>query len=240
MNTCYIDIGNTCIKYSLLDQTSVSTVDSLRALYEIFEGAQVAQVFVSCVAGQATELAKYCNKQDIRFYCASVEDKVSGLKLIYNDVSKLGVDRWLAMQAALNEFSGAGVVVIDAGTALKIDVVSAQAKHLGGSISPGIKMALSALQRNTAQLPQVHAEFDGQLGTDTIGCMRYGVVMSAVALIDRSVAALEGDYSVILTGGDAALLAPHLAGAVSIVDNLVIGGLKRLHKDGYFSDKEST
>lgn len=236
--TCFVDIGNTRIKYSVNDH--VGEAESILQLSHVLLQLNVNEVIVACVAGKADQLKVFCDEQGIVFYRARVAADAIGLRLVYSDISKLGVDRWLAMVAAIGLFADQNLVVVDAGTALKIDAVTKASAHIGGSISPGIKMSFNALQQNTAQLPSVSAEFDGHLGTDTLGSMRYGVVMSAVALISKTVVDLPGEFKLVLTGGDAVLLAAHLNSPVEVIDNLVIGGLKRLHKNGYFTAKEST
>jgi type III pantothenate kinase len=162
-----------------------------------------------------------------------VSAAVFGMRIAYSEPSKLGVDRWLAMFSAFSDHPSQYVAVVDAGTALKIDIINSNGVHLGGSISMGLSLSYSTLNRNTAQLPHVKEQFDGKLGKNTEGCINYGVIMSAIAIIEKTIRELDRKCCVILTGGDADVISSYLNLEHCVTDNLTLKGLRLLSERGF-------
>lgn len=152
----------------------------------------------------------------------------------YATPATLGHDRIAAAVGAVSEYPGYSCMVADAGTAVTLDVVSADCRFIGGRIAPGVRMRLEALHRYTSRLPLVDAEGNTPLvGYDTATAIRSGVVQGVAGEIENCYRRLKGIYGdclkVILTGGDAALLAP-LTGIAGVVvdENLLMKGLNRI------------
>lgn len=132
----------------------------------------------------------------------------------YKTPATLGKDRIAAVAGAMKLHPQKQILIIDAGTCITTDNVTAEGEYLGGSISPGLKMRYRALSKFTGSLPlldfQLAAEYIGRSTADSI---HSGVWMGMLAEInDRITNANAGhaDTVVILTGGDATLLADHL------------------------------
>jgi type III pantothenate kinase len=165
---------------------------------------------------------------------AVTEAEAAGVRNGYLDHRQLGVDRWLAVLAAYAAFRTA-LCVVDAGTAITIDVVAADGSHHGGLIVPGPGMMRQALRRETAGIGSASALLAdigpkvGEWGRDTDACIRRGSLRAAACLVEDCVKAwrrVEGSGAVlVLTGGDA----PVLRGAVMIAAEyrplLVLEGL---------------
>lgn len=159
---------------------------------------------------------------------AVVTRSCGGVSNQYDDMSRMGADRWLGMIAAYNRIQGA-CVVVDAGTALTIDVVSASGLHEGGYILPGRRMMTSSLEANTA-IRLRHIDSDSlDLGNDTDAAVLHGALASQVALVEWVLGRLSLDNRtprIILTGGDAdALLAGMATPGAEIIPSLVLDGL---------------
>jgi pantothenate kinase type III len=148
---------------------------------------------------------------------------------VYQDPSQLGVDRWLGALAGWRR-AGGSCVVLGAGTALTLDVVSRDGEHLGGLIAPGFGLSLHALHE-AARLPLVTA---AAIGRTTGDCIRGGlafVLGGGVVAATRSMLGLAGAGArLLLTGGDAAVVsglfgarAPDLE--LELVEHLVLEGL---------------
>ena len=225
-NILFVDVGNTRIKYSYRNLNGVFS--DLSEMSKFINAQQISHLAFATVAGNRLELINLCNRAAIIWYEAIVKPVFYGLTVAYEDPSKLGIDRWLAMLGAFGDGLEETVVVVDSGTALKIDVIDSTGHHLGGSISPGLSLSFTALNRNTAQLPEVRKEFNGTIGNTTEGCIAYGVIMSAIALIERTIADLEMKCCVILTGGDAKILSKHLKINHKVKSNITLDGLRLL------------
>ncbi|MGL6071085.1 type III pantothenate kinase, partial [Craterilacuibacter sp.] len=121
------------------------------------------------------------------------------------------------------------VVVACAGTALTVEALSAEGDYLGGLILPGQQLMRHSLARGTAQLDRPVGECQ-HFPQGTEDAIASGIVDAQAGAIERMRARLQAHTgrsgaTVLLTGGDAAYLLPHLAAPVRIVDNLVILGL---------------
>ena len=126
-----------------------------------------------------------------------------------DEPKKTGVDRVVAMAAAYEQM-GKACCVVDAGTAVTVDVCDDDGNFLGGAIAPGISMQLVALEQ-AAQLPDIEFKIpDGAIGTNTAEAMRHGVFQGIRGLVQHCAEAyaqhLDGWPEIIATGGDAKLL----------------------------------
>lgn len=143
---------------------------------------------------------------------------------------KVGVDRLLNALAAYRLKKSAAVVV-DVGTAITVDAVSAQGEFLGGAIAPGLRLASSSLAEKASLLPLVKmSEPSSAIGRNTKEAIKSGVFWGTVGLVDalveRVLKELGEDASVIATGGDAPLLAPHSKFMSEIFPHLTLEGLR--------------
>lgn len=139
----------------------------------------------------------------------------------YATPETLGYDRIAAAAGAVDVFGKEAVVIADAGTALTLDIVSADGNFVGGNISAGVGLKLRALHRYTGALPIVNEEGDmPEIGYDTQTAMRSGTVYGTAAEIAwmAGVAVAEyGCHILVLTGGYAHLLEPKVKEILSTV-----------------------
>ena len=148
----------------------------------------------------------------------------------YESQESLGNDRIAAAVGAAFLYAGSNVLIIDAGTCITYDLITASREYLGGGISPGIKMRFKALHTFTSKLPLVSQ--DGELdliGRTTLNSIRSGVLNGVIAEIDGIIDRYKErftDVSVILTGGDTNYFDKKLKNDIFAVPNLVLLGLK--------------
>lgn len=148
----------------------------------------------------------------------------------YRNPGQLGVDRWLAMCGA-SILCPAAFLVVDAGTALTVDAVDAEGRHLGGFIVPGMGLQARALGGGTAQVGFQVETVPGrfQWGADTSAAVCGGISQALAALVERCFIELRQRVAdtapLMLTGGDAEALAPHLRVPVRQVPDLVFRGM---------------
>jgi len=135
----------------------------------------------------------------------------TGLSIRYDNPREVGADR-IANGAAVFDLYGGPCIVVDFGTATTLDVISAEAEYLGGSISPGVEVSLEALVGKAAALSTVElVEPRSVIGKNTGESIRSGVLYGYAAQIDGLCARFQeeiGECTVVATGGLAGMIAP--------------------------------
>lgn len=147
-----------------------------------------------------------------------------GVKNAYRQPEKLGVDRWLALIAAHHHYAG-NLCIVDCGTAVTVDVLQADGRHLGGLICPGLNLMKQALVANTADLDFTMQAYRNGLGTATDVAIANGVCAAVTGLIEQTLRNLDAGYRLLLTGGDAAYIAEPLSLPHLLDLDLVLKGL---------------
>lgn len=242
-----LDIGNTRLKWGVYKDGRISKSGSVthEALRETGFAALTTKlprsfdrVIASNVAGAsfATRLSGaiglHCNNE-IRFVHS--QKQVCGVTSAYAQPRRLGVDRWVGMIAAYAEKKAAAVVV-DAGTAVTIDVLDKTGKHLGGQILPGIRLMTESLHDETADLPWAGKSRTVPTGIDmfaasTGSAIANGALNALSGAVERSVRILRSAGlrpRIVLTGGDASSILKLLDGNVLHRPNLVLQGLAHI------------
>lgn len=135
----------------------------------------------------------------------------TGMPVLYENPQEVGADRVVNGVAAFEKYGGP-CVVVDFGTAITFDAISAKGEYMGGVIVPGIGIASEALFARAARLPRVEIKDPGKIvGTNTVGSMQAGLYYGYVDLVDgllkRMKEALGAETKVVATGGQAALVA---------------------------------
>ena len=239
-----IDVGNTRLKWAWLtntglsDQQAVVHRDAKPGLWTsaLFETKQrPTRVLVANVAGPKMaktleRLTKKVFKVDIEFVTAA--QQFDGLTNGYLDPTLLGADRWLALIGAWTLAKGA-LVVVDAGTAVKVDSIDAHGQHLGGLIAPGIHMMREVLMKNTSDIAKAAASstpsLAGVLANNTVGAVSRGAVFALAGMADRAAEIIEQSTGspprLFITGGDAGMITGTMRAHGEIVPDLVLQGL---------------
>src|SRR5262249_17920278 len=115
-----------------------------------------------------------------------------GLRILYDDPREVGADRLVNGVAALHKYGGP-CIIVDMGTAITFDAISANAEYLGGIIAAGIGISIDALYARTARLPRVDfTEPEKLVGTNTVGSIQSGLFYGALSLIDGTIELLLG------------------------------------------------
>jgi type III pantothenate kinase len=139
------------------------------------------------------------------------------------------MDRIAAIAGAKLLFKGRDILVIDAGTCVTYDLVNQDGLYLGGAISPGLQMRLTAMHKLTAKLPVVDIdEHVDLIGDSTKKCMQSGALHGLVAEINGTIESYQArfeDLIVVLTGGDTNLLAPLVKSGIFARQNFLLEGL---------------
>ena len=155
-----------------------------------------------------------------------------GIKICYDNPREVGADRLVNAVAGFRKYGGP-CVVVDLGTTINFDIVSARGEFLGGVICPGIGMSITGLFAKTARLPMVDfREPEKLIGSNTVGSIQSGLYYGFLGLIDgiveRIAAELGPETKAVATGGQGQLIA---AGSrlVRICDeDLTLEGLRMI------------
>jgi len=240
MRLC-VNIGNTSTQFGLFDGMRLLAFDRMPTeavgrdpLPPAVRGAAVESAVVGSVAPSRTRPVCRALEAALR-----VQPRVAGqdvpvpIEVRVRFPERVGVDRLLNALAAHRRVR-AQTIVVDAGTAVTVDVVSASGAFCGGAIAPGPDLLLAAMHQGTEKLPRVAFEKPAfALGADTEEAMRSGAFWGAVGLVERLIRQVRGELlgraRVLATGGAMPLLAPHVAAVDALVPELTLEGLALLH-----------
>lgn len=214
-----VDAGNTRIKWRVLIGGSVVGSGAITHQALFSQGLPIAgmgeaeQIVVSSVANnevcdKVREIAK-AHKVLNSLVFIETKPVMSGVSFAYQDVSRLGVDRCVAMVAAYEKYQE-GVLVVDCGSAITADFVRDDGVHIGGFILPGLQMLKGALLGGTANvLVEAEAEVSIEPGRSTEECVEHGRYLIVYSLLQelRVKAKEYGIERLVLTGGDGSMIA---------------------------------
>tara|TARA_B110001450_G_scaffold120439_1_gene113544 strand:+ start:108 stop:839 length:732 start_codon:yes stop_codon:yes gene_type:complete len=233
-----IDIGNTNVKAAVFEKDTILDV-------VVFEKGKIL-----------TEIKKILKKHPISKAVMSNVASISDLKLkklqafveiifissftrvpfvnLYKTPKTLGVDRIALAAAAVSQFPHKNVLVVDAGSCITFDFVTAKKEYLGGAISPGIQMRFHSLNHFTANLPLlVKEEAPSFIGFSTKESINSGVVNGVLQEIEGVISQYKNKYldlTVVLTGGDTNFLSKQLKSSIFANQNFLLQGLNYLLK----------
>lgn len=161
-------------------------------------------------------------------------DIQTGMKVLYDNPRELGADRLVNAVAAFARTAGT-TIVVDLGTATKIELVSARGEYMGGAIAPGIGIAADALFERAARLYRVDLLRPPQvIGRNTVHAIQSGLVFGFAAmvegLVERVRAEADGPARVIATGGFASLIAAATDCIDEIAPFLTLEGLRLIYE----------
>lgn len=228
-----IDAGNTRLKLGLYDghrwlRREALSYDALPYcdwLASSLIAVQRPKVVISNVAGEAVE-------QQLRLCLGGVLAQTEwlqaslsrcGVRNAYERPLALGADRWAALIGAWHLQQGA-CLVVNAGTATTVDVLTADALFAGGCILPGLDLMRRSLVQGTARLPLADGVVQA-LPRNTADAIYNGCLHAQLGAIARMRAQLPAQAPVILSGGAAGYLQGSIDGPVMMAPWLVLDGL---------------
>jgi type III pantothenate kinase len=230
-----IDAGNTRIKWGLWEdrgfiaQGAILTADAAR-LADALHTLARPQRSIACSV--ASLQVRNQIEQTLAPWGGGPQWVVSrreqcGVVSRYAVPEQLGADRWAALIGAHVGHAGA-CVVVNAGTAVTIDALTADGEFLGGLILPGFELMAEALATGTAGLPRLPGRYE-LFPTGTANAIFSGAVQAvcgAIERVERSlVAAGQAEPQIVMSGGAGELIAAHLGRAVAFAPDLVLEGL---------------
>jgi type III pantothenate kinase len=227
-----IDIGNSSTKLAVYDgkkKLLMSRINDLscQELEKELTGLKIQKAIISSVKQHPSFISDLLFSNIAFVHVLSHKSKLP-FKIEYDTPETLGPDRIAAVAGAFNLFPGKEVLIIDSGTALTFEYLSANS-YKGGNISPGLMMRFKSLNNFTDKLPLVSPSekfsFPGHNTTDAI---TGGVITGVVYEINEYIRAFQDkhtDIEIILTGGDGEFLKDKIACNVTYLPDIVTDGL---------------
>ncbi len=236
-----VGIGNTTIKLGVVEAAS----DQWQLMHEW----DTAEFDLSAVAGELPEGS--CRwrvasvhrpaEQALQQWQENSRPQDDYLALSHDDLpleinveapESVGMDRLIAAVAA-NQRRDAdrAAIIVDAGTAITVDLVDTAGVFQGGVILPGFRLSARALAEGTDLLPKVDATFREEaprvIGKSTTEAIRSGLFWGGAIreLIARTAAELQTSPQIFVTGGDAQRVASYLTEDAEFVSDLVLRGI---------------
>lgn len=233
-----IDQGNSAAKLALWDNEQLIDlfiVDSLTPhelnSFLMRHKTPVDAAIYCSVASRGQEIIQWLKNHASKVMRLSSQTPIP-LKIDYLTPNTLGADRVAACTGAWHLCPGSDLLVVDAGTAVTYDHVSASGHFVGGNIAPGMSMRLEALHRFTARLPRVEVPRDlteaSLFGKDTASAMISGAIFGIVGALSYYRSMLPENAKVVLTGGWAPELSKICQFQTVVDQNLVSRGLNRI------------
>ncbi len=232
-----IDVGNTLVKWGVFESGKsifkrvFGKDDFLKELAAVSATyPSIQQTIVSSVGKLSEEQVEQLMQQ---FEVITLDQQTAiPFTNRYSTPETLGVDRIALVSAAAKEFPDKNVLIIDAGTAITYDFLSASNEFLGGAISPGVSMRYKSLHNYTAKLPLLEANFPKSwIGDSTTESLHSGVLNGILFEMDGFIEAYKNKFdnlTVILTGGDAHFLRDRIKNDIFANSNFLLEGLNHI------------
>ena len=247
-----IDVGNTNIVLGCIDGDEclfverLSTVRTKTELEYAIDIKNVLDIYhihrsdieggiVSSVVPQITNIVKLAVekilKKEVLVVGAGIK---TGLNIRMDNPAQLGSDLVVNAVAGIAEYP-VPLLILDLGTANTVSVIDKNKNYIGGMIYPGIGVSLDSLTARASQLGGIGIEAPEHIiGKNTVECMKSGIIYSSAAaidgIIDRLQDELEGEATVIATGGLAKKIVPPCKREIILDDDLLLKGLAVIYR----------
>ena len=240
-----VDVGNTQTHFGIFDGVGEAVVEHWRfatvrestrdelgaALSNLlalrgFRFADIARSIVSSTVPQLNDEWTLMAERYLGHQMLVVGPEIkTGMPIRINNPREVGADRLVNAVAAFDRVKDT-CVVVDFGTAITYDAVSAAGEYLGGIITPGAEISIDALYDRAAKLPKVElAEPRALIGKSTVDAIRSGIVYGFAGQVEGIVRRLRDELgdeiTVIATGGLARALVPYTRDTIDQVDDLL-------------------
>lgn len=233
-----IDIGNTLAKLAVIDDGQVVDFQKTEKIDGAFverileENPEIEAAIIVSTGEYETAWEQMLEKRMKRFIRFGAETPIP-IENGYATPQTLGLDRLAAAVAANALYPNSNVLIVDFGTAITVDFVSAEGRFLGGNISPGAATRFRALHHFTKRLPlcELDEESVRLLGNSTRTAIESGVVNGIVYEIEGYIRDLQQRYNnlrIIFTGGESDFFAKRLKNTIFATYDLVAYGLNRI------------
>ena len=245
-----IDVGNTQTHLGVYDRDHLvhewrASTDARRSADELalmfgeflaLEGLafskQIGGVAIASVVPRTTQQLRAMTARYFGFEAVVVEPGVkTGLAVLTDNPKEVGADRICNAVAAHALFPEEACVIVDFGTAIKVEAITSRGEFAGGAIAPGMDVSATALFAAAARLTRV--EFVAPpttIGKSTVTALQSGIIFGTAGLVDglvdRVVDELGGTARVIATGGQASMVIDQCRTIERVEPTLTLMGLR--------------
>ncbi len=209
---------------------SLFTMQKIR--FEDITGVIIASVVPTQQQAWQEFSTRYINCSPLLVHAQTLE---TGISILTDNPEEVGADRIVNAVAAFAQY-GKSCIVVDFGTAITFDCISARGEYLGGAIMPGMSISLDALASRTAKLPRIDISTPPRkaIGANTVDAIKSGLLFGYGAMVDGLVKKLSAEFTeipqVIATGGMSELIAPYTDSIQFVDPMLTLKGLFILHE----------
>lgn len=224
------------------DKTDLEYAINIKNILEIYkipiseiEGAIVSSVVPPLNSSILSAVKKICKKTPLLVGSGMK----TGINIIMDNPKTVGSDLIVDAVAALKEYP-VPIIIIDMGTATTMVVIDKAGSYIGGVILPGLKVSLDSLSGRTAQLPYISLSKPNKvIGTNTIDCMRSGIMYGNASMIDGMIDRMEEELgqaaTIVATGGLSKSITPLCRHSIIYDDTLLLKGLLILYEKNKIS-----
>lgn len=236
-----VDVGNSRLKWAragaelwetaaapLGDQVEDSMLDRLWLTMPAPQRVVVASVNEDWTSRVLDSWLR--ERWSLRAHTVQPQRELLGVRNHYHDPATLGADRWVALIAA-HHLTAGPVCIVDCGTAVTIDALSADGDFLGGVILPGLQLLRTSLVQGTKSIRTTDGDAATCLARSTADAVAAGALFGLAGAVERVLAehrqALGPEMTTLITGADASLVLSRLraGGPVAEMPDLVLRGL---------------
>ncbi|WP_223069011.1 type III pantothenate kinase [Paenibacillus caui] len=248
-----VDVGNTNIVLGIYEQRELlhhfrlstnrqATVDEYGVMiYNLF---QMSKIDVANIEGVIISSVVPPLMHVLEQMCETYLKKVplvvgpgikTGLNLRYENPREVGADRIVNAVAAVEQYGGGPLVVVDFGTATTFDCIDENNNYLGGAIVPGIGISTEALYIRASKLPRIELEKPKKvIGRNTVHAMQAGIIFGYAGQVDGIVGRIAKEMNstpkVVATGGLADLIASEAQTIDEVNPLLTLEGLRLIYE----------
>lgn len=232
-----IDIGNTKAKYAVFRDDEIVEINyfnpeknDLKSIIEKYHS--INKGIISSVGGKVEECLRQLESLEMTVLSSATKLPFS---LSYADKTKIGADRLALVAAAYAEKPHQNSLIVDVGTCITYDILTSDDRHLGGPISPGMKLRFKAMHEHTALLPLCEPSKDDPklICEDTEECLISGVQLGVLHEIKEFIERYRlifNDLNIFISGGDNIFLENKLKNCIFANSNFMFNGLKLILK----------
>lgn len=233
-----IDAGNSRVKWGWHDGrgwhnlATVSLIEFAAANHDLNPFAATHEnperILISNVAGDGAHqlLVNWTSIFEAEPLWLKGEAERCGVTSRYQRPEQLGADRWASLVAARGLHQGA-CLVVNAGTATTVDLLSAQGEFLGGLILPGVDLMRFVLHEHTGRLPLQEGRFE-RTPRNTLDAIETGCRHAQAGAVERMYRVAGAQTLCLVSGGAGNTLIEQLDFPCQYVENLVLEGLARI------------
>ena len=233
-----VDAGNSRVKWALHDrrafiQDGWVALPDIRGLAQAWKPLPAPdRIVIANVAGGDTrnELGRMFGRWQADVVWVAGQRAQCGVTSSYDDPAQLGPDRWAALIGARYLVKSA-CLVVNSGTAMTVDALTAGGEFLGGLIVPGFDLMHQSLARSTALLSAEQGRY-ADFPRNSPDAMTSGTIQALCGAVERMKGAMadagHGEPTILIGGGAGGVIAEHLKIRARYVERLVLEGLVRI------------